>query len=612
MTASLEAAFLVELHESGLANDRFEGNGRTSIPSRAPGVTAENSFFGSLEGDDLYTVRYTPGSDVDNVAFNVGDDLGNGATASGVEGGGSGLYRVYATWPWTENVNVAGSKVTIQTATGDVVLDKVVMNIDDPDNPGGNNTWGLLAEIELIEGETYMVTFEANAAGSFVSQRLHGVLWEAQKPDDPNAKLAPRVPFADLTEASETVSEALTITNNGEEQTLDLQSIRIEGPNAARFQLSEFQSVMLAPGETYSTDLTFDPGGRFGQFAASLIIESNDSGNAILSIPLEITLPDPSGLVAHWPMDETEGSQLMDVSGNGYHASLMVESGGTFQLGIEGLAGGTALQLSDGGDQGAGFAEVPAEAGLPPLYSMTVAFWVNVAEADAGTISGFFGKGTLTGDPFALAAGVLNEPFALEYFVAEDPAGGLRSDPVIEPNQTYHIAITHADTNLAEDGADHARLYINGELVSENETPEGYIDDEPSPFRIGSVAAEAGSFGLTGVIDDFQLYQRALTAEEVTELFASPGQTLGGSRPPEPEPEPEEFAVAAFGLEGDGVSLSWAVSPNATYAIEFSPDLTPDSWTTIATGLSADADSLASFVDERTREEAGYYRVRQD
>jgi len=187
--APVQASFLVEAHSSGLANANFSFGGDTtsagaSIPSGAIGVTASNSIFGGNGSafGDTYIYSYTPGTDADNRDSSdipAGTDLGNGDLATGLVGGGSGLYNVYITWPASTNVNAAGSRITVTSDGADIVLDPVNINTGGTGDPGGNNAWLLVgAGVSLTAGNTYTVTQEANY-NSYVSQRSHGVLWEA-------------------------------------------------------------------------------------------------------------------------------------------------------------------------------------------------------------------------------------------------------------------------------------------------------------------------------------------------------------------------------------------------------------------------------------------------
>ena len=177
-----QAAFIVEAFSDGLAVDHFDdlyGNpsaSSTKIASKAPGVTATNSVFGSSgAAPDTYIISYTPGVDVDNVTLAAGTELGNGDLATGLAGGASGLYNVYVTWPNSANVNVAGCNFTVAYEGGQAVTSNVNQNAPSL----GTDKWMLIGQgVQLNAGTTYTVTQVANAS-TFVSMRLHGVMWEA-------------------------------------------------------------------------------------------------------------------------------------------------------------------------------------------------------------------------------------------------------------------------------------------------------------------------------------------------------------------------------------------------------------------------------------------------
>jgi hypothetical protein len=222
--ATTHAAFIVEAHTSGKANANFAiipgaGNATAasaSTASTAAGLSGTNSVFGSNNSTagvvDTYRFSYTPGTNADNTVFASGTALGNsfatdpdgaGATApvyanvpqtaTGLVGGGSGIYNVYFTAPSSANVNVAGSRFDITNAGADVVLNPVNLNDTNtgpdevagtPFTGGANNRWLKIASVQLNAGNTYSVTVTSNV-DSFVSQRAHGVMWEYVGPAIP-------------------------------------------------------------------------------------------------------------------------------------------------------------------------------------------------------------------------------------------------------------------------------------------------------------------------------------------------------------------------------------------------------------------------------------------
>jgi hypothetical protein len=200
-TASLQAAFIVEPHSSGLANGNFSFGGDTSAASAsttsdAPGLTATNSIYGGngVNLPDTYIYSYTPGTDADN--WNVPDYqyFGNGLYTTNLDGGQTGYYNVYITWPDSTGVSSL-CDITITNDDADVVWTDINMNDGGTNwladswehDPlatlfGGNNKWLKIADQVLFtEGETYTVSQIAQS-NTFVSMRSAGVMWEYVAP----------------------------------------------------------------------------------------------------------------------------------------------------------------------------------------------------------------------------------------------------------------------------------------------------------------------------------------------------------------------------------------------------------------------------------------------
>ena len=198
MATTAQGAFVIGAHSSEKGNANFTSTGGgASVPSAAVGLTGTNSLFGGTAVDpdrDTYTFSYTPGTDADNTTFAPGTVLGsttgfagNGNVATGLTGGGSGLYNVYFTAPESTNISGGGSDFTLTQDGTSIVIADVDLNNGgtgpdtDPGEAfigGANNAWYLLGTVSLTAGNTYTVTMEANA-NTFVSQRAHAVMYEA-------------------------------------------------------------------------------------------------------------------------------------------------------------------------------------------------------------------------------------------------------------------------------------------------------------------------------------------------------------------------------------------------------------------------------------------------
>lgn len=176
------AAFIIEVDTDGLddgvltynPNFAFGGDTTTasqSAPTAAVGTTGGDSIFGGngVLQPDTYLYSYTPGADTDNLALAAGTVLGGGATATGLVGGVSGIYSVYATWPRTENVS---GGLTTYSLVDDGGL--VPVSIDQNTNL---SEWYYLFDVDLTAGNAYTLIQEAGS-NSFVSMRSAGVLFD--------------------------------------------------------------------------------------------------------------------------------------------------------------------------------------------------------------------------------------------------------------------------------------------------------------------------------------------------------------------------------------------------------------------------------------------------
>ena len=89
-------------------------------------------------------------------------------------------------------------------------------------------------------------------------------------------------------------------------------------------------------------------------------------------------------------------------------------------------------------------------------------------------------------------------------------------------------AITLGQTHLvtATWAADRATLYVDGVEAASQDSPDAVPLINANPLYIGSFA---GVLAFNGTIDDVQIYDRVLPADEVLFLKDNPGQVIGGS-----------------------------------------------------------------------------------
>lgn len=190
------SVFIVETYNDGRAPENFSGTpeGYSSYAvSNAIGCIGTQSAYGG-DGDNIqshtYTFSYTPDTDANNYSIPVGTDLGNDIQgsdvfASGLNSGKSGLYNVYVSWPYSENVSGGFTNITTTSDSNDVTI-SVNQDGDSPTATPGADEWVLVAEsVPLSEDNTYTVKMSPTEL-TFVSMRAQGVMWEAVSPPMPS------------------------------------------------------------------------------------------------------------------------------------------------------------------------------------------------------------------------------------------------------------------------------------------------------------------------------------------------------------------------------------------------------------------------------------------
>ncbi|MET0018683.1 MAG: LamG-like jellyroll fold domain-containing protein [Candidatus Thiodiazotropha sp. 6PLUC1] len=215
----------------------------------------------------------------------------------------------------------------------------------------------------------------------------------------------------------------------------------------------------------------------------------------------------PTGIIAWWPFDETEGATAEDRIGNhpGAHTNGPVPA--------DGMVGGS-LRFDGRNDYVA-----VADSDLWSFGSnnFTLEFWANFDAAGGGSIGhpgDIFighddGPGTRNKWFFALGGGALN-------FHINGRSTGSRFFPRAPFSPTvgewYHLAITR-------DGSLYT-IYVNGEPAAST-TDTRIIPNSSAPLTIGQ--AEFLGF-MNGRLDEVSIYNRALSEDELRAISDAGGE----------------------------------------------------------------------------------------
>ena len=298
----------------------------------------------------------------------------------------------------------------------------------------------------------------------------------------------------------------------------------VYGPNGQPLSTTPDPDIVLAPGQLMLIDLSLE-------FTDVVI------GDHTLTVRFEVEgiglpAPTPDGLVGWWPGD----GDAMDITANANHGTITGD--GTYVPGMV----DQAFSFN-----GAGFVEIPHDPSLN-LNQFTFELWVNPA-VDAGW-QALVAKG---GGPYAASLWLVNDK--VEVWFDPDGYPAVRSSTGLTIGQWYHIAGTF-------DGVE-AKIYIDGSLDA-----TALIEVVPATTTVPLFFGQRGDGGTPyfGLLDEVSIYNRALTAEEVSAIYAA--GSLGKTRP-EPPPQVEwivDNEDPEFSVEGAGwVQVNNANAVNGTF-----------------------------------------------
>jgi len=193
------------------------------------------------------------------------------------------------------------------------------------------------------------------------------------------------------------------------------------------------------------------------------------------------------GPVAHWDMDEGEGTRAFDSSGNNNHGTI---SGATW---VEGKYG-SALSF-DGADDYVGCG---TSSSLDIANSMTASAWIYPKTLGEGSAGHIVGRGGTAGWCFYV--------YTSNSLKLLSGAGIQVTSEVnsITLNQWQYVTVVYDKQNV--------RFFVNG-------VEKGVTAETDSILNTGSciigARTTAGDFDFNGYLDDVRVYNYARTAEEI-------------------------------------------------------------------------------------------------
>src|SRR3989338_14543 len=259
---------------------------------------------------------------------------------------------------------------------------------------------------------------------------------------------------------------------------------------------------------------------------AGVLFVANRSGEFEIGLAQVLPTAPTSGLIAHWKFDEGSGTTVSDSSGNGNTGTLT--NGPTFTTGkigqglsFDGI--NDAVQISDSNSL--------------DVSQITVSAWVRkIYDAPSWSMIASRQAGTGTGDNWIL----------------------------------FYNSSANDEYRFSAQGGTNIKLYRNGVQISDNAissnndigqwvhivgTAEGAIPPETSATCIGGGANNSrncDSEYSNAVIYDVRIYNRALSASEILDIYNSAGSVKSTSSPtptptPNPTPTPTQTTTTTTG-----------------------------------------------------------------
>jgi hypothetical protein len=214
---------------------------------------------------------------------------------------------------------------------------------------------------------------------------------------------------------------------------------------------------------------------------------------------------DPN-LVGWWQFDEGEGPYAFDSSGYGNTARLISRV-----FWAPGLGDGSAVEF----DNGRVVVEDGGSAGeLRPMHEVTVSVWVHIS-IPQDSAARIVVKGVDNRETFDLEV----YPYAdntFQFLVREDgtedslPRYGVVGGALVS-DEWIHVTGTYDGSEL--------RIYSNGQVRDSWHIGSIVLSQDVGDLGIGNAADVPRPF--YGMIDDVRIYDRALSAEEILQIYES-------------------------------------------------------------------------------------------
>ncbi len=391
---------------------------------------------------------------------------------------------------------------------------------------------------------------------------------------------------------------SVELRNLGAAQPLNLVSLQVTGPDAARYTLGVPSATTIPAGGTATVNVTFDPQGAGGLYQAWLDVLSNDQVDRHRRIDLRAMAAFPTlkgALLAFYPFDAEE-DPLRDESGNERHLQLVGDAEPEYAIGE--------------GHEGSGYRFFGTQRLISPVNTtptatplLTMGAWVKTSNIDGGLrkiIGADAGWSRVIGLDTRGAEG-----FSYTGFFGGGVTSNVFATPESYDDWTFIAAAYDQSTATM---TIYVALYADdpeSELIAVTQSTT--FGSHQATTAIGSLRPDNNSEGWQGDIDNVFFYQKVLTQEEIQSIREGGVAFIMEENTPEPG---SDFAITDV-QRGDDVRITWQSLAGRTYIVEYSRDLAASGWENIAT-VTGQAGSTTFIDNDPTRlaRPVSFYRVK--
>ena len=205
--------------------------------------------------------------------------------------------------------------------------------------------------------------------------------------------------------------------------------------------------------------------------------------------------PQSAKLIARWPLDETAGATVKDAVGKN---DGKLTGGPSFVQ----AKFGNGLKFTKTTGQ---YVEIEKADELELADSFTTMVWVNVTSSAGRQEIFCYGDCYVTHIDAGVFKTYIHQGATFPRAIGKTP---------VETNKWYFLAATYDSKEL--------KLYVNGELDGSSKLPGG-VDFLGLPLRFSNnPAAPAEAWGVQGVIDEVEIWDKPMTADEIKMAYESP------------------------------------------------------------------------------------------